>query len=80
LNDVVQVIDVPSRQIVHELRPGRAVLHLEFTPRGEQVWLSVRDEDRVEVYDTQNFERLATLPADKPSGIFLAARAHRIGL
>jgi protein NirF len=55
-------------------------LHLEFTPRGEQVWLSVRDEDRIEVYDTESFERIATLPADKPSGIFLAARAHRIGL
>jgi protein NirF len=80
LNDVVQVIDVPSRQIVHELKPGPAVLHLEFTPRGEQVWLSVRDQDRVEVYDTRSFERLAALPADKPSGIFLAARAHRIGL
>ncbi len=79
-NDVVQVIDVPSRQIVRTLRPGPAVLHLEFTPRGEQVWLSVRDEDRVEVYDTRTFERLATLPAEKPSGIFLTARAHRIGL
>jgi protein NirF len=77
---VVQVIDVPSRQIVRELRPGPAVLHLEFTPRGEQVWLSVRDADRVEVYDTRTFERLAALEADKPSGIFLTARAHRIGL
>lgn len=79
-NDVVEVIDVPSRQIVHTLNPGPAVLHMEFTPRGEQVWLSVRDADRVEVYDTRTFERLAALPADKPSGIFLAARAHRIGL
>jgi protein NirF len=79
-NDVVQVIDVPTRRIVRELRPGPAVLHLEFTPRGEQVWLSVRDADRVEVYDTRTFERLATLEADKPSGIFLTARAHRIGL
>ncbi len=79
-NAVVQVIDVPSRQIVRELRPGPAVLHLEFTPRGEQVWLSVRDADRVEVYDTRTFERLAALEADKPSGIFLTARAHRIGL
>ena len=79
-NGVVQVIDVPTRQIVRELRPGPAVLHLEFTPRGEQVWLSVRDADRVEVYDTRTFERLAALAADKPSGIFLTARAHRIGL
>jgi protein NirF len=79
-NDVVQVIDVPTRKVVRELRPGPAVLHLEFTPRGEQVWLSVRDADRVEVYDTRTFARLATIQVDKPSGIFLTARAHRIGL
>ncbi len=79
-NNVVQVIDVETRKIVRTLRPGKAVLHLEFTPRGEQVWLSVRDEDRVEVYDTRSFERIGTLPVDKPSGIFLTARAHRIGL
>jgi protein NirF len=79
-NDVVQVIDVPTRQIVHELHPGPAVLHLEFTPRGEQLWLSVRDTDQVQVYDTRTYARLATITADKPSGIFLAARANKIGL
>jgi len=80
LNDVVQVIDVEALEVIHELQPGKAVLHLEFTPRGEQLWLSVRDEDRVEAYDTRTFERLAQIPADKPSGIFMSARAHRIGL
>jgi len=40
----------------------------------------VRDEDRVEVYDTGSLERIATLPVAKPSGIFLTARANRIGL
>ena len=79
-NDVVQVIDVPSRRVVQTLRPGKAILHLEFTPRGEQVWVSVRDADRVVVYDTQTFQPVATLPAAKPSGIFFTARAHRIGL
>ena len=79
-NDVVQVIDVPSRKIVRTLRPGKAILHLEFTPRGEQVWVSVRDGDRVVIYDTRTFEPVATLPAAKPSGIFFTARAHRIGL
>ena len=69
-----------SLEIVHEFRPGRAVMHLEFSPRGEQVWISLRDEDRVEVYDTGSFERLSALPMDKPSGIFLTARANRIGL
>jgi protein NirF len=52
---------------------------MEFTPRGEQVWLSVRDENRVKVYDTESFVEIAAMPADKPSGIFFTPRAHRIG-
>ena len=79
-NDRVQVIDVVSRRIVKTLRPGKAVLHMEFTPRGENVWLSVRDDDRVQVYSTRNFAKLAELPARKPSGIFFTDRAHKIGL
>ncbi len=78
-NDTVQVIDTLSLKIIRTLKPGRAVLHMEFTPRGEQVWMSVRDENRVDVYDTDSFERAASLPADKPSGIFFTSRAHRIG-
>lgn len=79
-NDTVQVIDVPSLKIIKNFTPGKAVLHMEFTPRGEQVWVSVRDADRVDVYDTRTLTRIADLPADKPSGIFLTARAGRIGL
>ncbi len=79
-NDRIQVIDTPSLAIVKEIRPGKGVLHMEFEPRGEEVWLSLRDENRVEVYDTRTFERRAAIPAQKPSGIFFTARAHRIGL
>lgn len=80
LNDTVQVIDVPSLKIVHEFKPGPAVLHLEFTPRGGEVWVSVRDADRVDIYDTQTFEKVGELAVEKPSGIFFTARANRIGL
>ena len=79
-NDTVQVIDVPSREIIQTLKPGPGVLHMEFEPRGEEVWISVRDADQLQVYDTQSFRRLVTLSAAKPSGIFMSARAHRIGL
>ncbi len=79
-NDTIQVIDTQSLEIVKQLKPGKGVLHMEFEPRGEEVWLSVRDENRVEVYDTRSFERRASIPATKPSGIFFTARAHRIGL
>ncbi|MDH3659144.1 MAG: protein nirF [Alphaproteobacteria bacterium] len=79
-NDTIQVIDVPSLSIIKSFKPGKVALHMEFTPRGEAVWISVRDEDRVDVYDTASFDRIATLAIDKPSGIFFTARANRIGL
>jgi protein NirF len=79
-NDTIQVIDTQTLAVIQQLNPGKGVLHMEFEPRGEEVWLSVRDENRVEVYDTMTFARKATIPATKPSGIFLTARAHRIGL
>ncbi len=79
-NDMVQIIDVPQHKVVKTLTPGPGVLHMEFEPRGEEVWVSVRDADRVDVYDTTTYQRLAEFSAKKPSGIFLTARAHRLGL
>ncbi|MDX1409109.1 MAG: cytochrome D1 domain-containing protein, partial [Saprospiraceae bacterium] len=79
-NDTVQVLDTQSLQVIKTLQPGKAVMHMEFTPRGEQVWVSVRDQDQVVVYDTQRFDQIKKLAANKPSGIFFTARAHKIGL
>jgi protein NirF len=80
LNDTVEVIDTPSGEVIHRLKPGPGVLHMEFTPRGHEVWVSVRDAGRIDVYDTQTFEKLAEIVAENPSGIFFTARAHRTGL
>jgi len=79
-NDTVQVIDVASLKLIESLKPGRTVLHMEFTARGDEVWISARDDDRLVVYDTATFARRAELPAQSPSGIFFTWRAHRIGL
>jgi protein NirF len=79
-NDTVQVIDVPSRKIIKTLKPGKGVLHIEFTPRGEQVWISVRDENRIDIYDSETFEKVGEVKADNPSGIFFTPRAHRTGM
>lgn len=79
-NNVVQVIDAQTREIVRSLEPGKSVLHMEFTPRGEEVWVSSRDSDRITVYSTRTLEEVATLPARKPSGIFFTSRAHALGL
>ena len=80
LNDTVQVIDTQTQEIIKTLTPGKGVLHMEFTPRGEDVWMSVRDKDVIKVLDTATFEQKSELPAKKPSGIFFTWRAGRIGL
>jgi protein NirF len=79
-NDVIQVVDTLTGSIVKELKPGPAVLHMEFTPRGHEVWVSVRDSNVVHVYDARTFEKRADIPALSPSGIFFSARAHKTGL
>lgn len=80
LNDTIQVVDTVSKEIVHEFKPGKAVLHMEFTPRGHEVWVSVRDAGKVMIYDTQTFEKLGEIAAESPSGIFFTSRAHKMGL
>lgn len=78
-NDVVQVIDTLELAVVHGMSPGKAIMHMEFSPRGEQVWISARDSDRVAIYETKSFREIGSIAAEKPSGILFAARANRIG-
>lgn len=78
-NNTLQVVDVLALDVIKTLVPGPGIMHMEFSPRGEQVWVSVRDENRVDVYHTRSFERLASLAATNPSGIFMTARANKIG-
>ncbi|HUS54849.1 MAG TPA: cytochrome D1 domain-containing protein [Thermohalobaculum sp.] len=80
LNDTIEVIDTPSGEVVKTLKPGPAVLHMEFTPRGHEVWVSVRDAGRIDIYDARSFKKKGEIPAESPSGIFFTARAHRTGL
>ncbi len=79
-NDTVQVIDVPTMQVIKTLKPGRAILHMEFTARGDAVWLSSRDDDKLVVIDTATFQTRRELPAANPSGIFFSWRAGRMGM
>ena len=66
--------------MVKTLTPGKAVLHMEFAPRGAEVWISSRDDNKLVIYDTRTFAELGEVAAASPSGIFFTARAHRTGL
>lgn len=75
----VDVIDTLKGQVAHRLEPGKGILHMEFTPRGENVWLSARDDHKILIYNTENLTRIGEITADAPSGIFFSSRAQRIG-
>ncbi len=79
-NDTIEVFNTETFERVKTLKPGPAVLHMEFTPRGEHVWMSVRDSNEVQIYDTNTLNLLKTLSVKSPSGIFFTNRAHQIGL
>ncbi len=78
-NGKVDVIDTLGGKVVHAFEPGKGILHLEFAPRGESVWLSARDDNKVVIVDTTSFKTLGEIAADNPSGIFFTSRAHRTG-
>jgi len=78
-NGKVDVVDTLAGKVVQEMAPGQGILHMEFAPRGEHVWLSARDDHRVVIHDTATFARIGEIAADNPSGIFFTSRAARIG-
>ena len=79
-NNQLQIIDTKDLSLIKTLAPGKAVLHMEFTPRGEQVWVAARDDNQIIVYDTETLQEITRLPAHTPNGIFFSSRAHKIGL
>ena len=79
-NAQIQVIDASKLEVQKTFSAGKAALHFEFTPRGEKVWIALRDDNAVAVYDTETLQEITRLPANKPNGIFFTSRAHKIGM
>ncbi len=79
-NNTLQVIDSQTLKIIKQFQPGKGILHMEFTPRGEHVWVSVRDKDQVIIYDINTLKEITRIDVKKPSGIFFTNRANIIGL
>jgi protein NirF len=78
-NGKMDVIDTLAGKVVHAFEPGKGILHMEFAPRGESVWLSARDDNKVVIHNTTTFAKQSEIAADSPSGIFFTSRAVRIG-
>lgn len=79
-HDTVDVIDTRSKEIVKTLKPGPGIYHMQFTPKGEAVYISSNGSDKVFVYDTRTYGLIKEIPAKKPSGVFCSDRAHKFGL
>lgn len=78
--DLIDVIDVDRMKVIKTLNPGPGATHPQFTSKGEAAYISLMDGGKVVVYDTATFQLLKEFPADHPSGIFFANRAHKFGM
>lgn len=78
-NGWVQVIDTVSGKVTHTLQPGRGILHMEFLSKGQEVWMSSRDDNKVLIFDTATKQQIGGFDAASPSGIFFTTRAARTG-
>ena len=79
-HDTVDVIDTRSKEVVKTLKPGPGIYHMQFTPKGEAVYISSNGSDKVFVYDTRTYALIKEIPVKKPSGVFCSDRAHKFGL
>lgn len=78
--NLVDVIDVATMRVAKTLDAGPGATHPQFTPKGDAAYVSLMDGGKVIVYDTATFEVIREFPAQRPSGIFFADRAHRFGM
>lgn len=79
-NDSLQVFDLDKMEMSKTMKLGPGVLHMEFTPKGDQVWISIRDQNEIQIFKTDDWTLIKKLPALNPSGIFFSNRAHKIGM
>ena len=77
---MIQVIDLKTLEVVKALNPGKGATHPQFTPKGDAVYISLMDDDKVVVYNPLTFEKIKEFPAKRPSGIFSTERAHKFGM
>lgn len=77
---LIQVIDVETLEVKKTFDAGKGAMDPQFTPKGESVYISIREENKVAVYDSDTLKLLKEIPVDKPSGIFSTDRTSKFGL
>lgn len=77
---LIQVIDVETLEVKKTIDAGKGAIDPQFTPKGEAVYVSIREQDKIAVYDADTYELIKEFPSHKPSGIFCTDRATKFGL
>lgn len=78
--DLIQIVDLKTLEVIKTINPGKGATHPQFNPKGDAVYISLMDEDKVVVYDSSTFKKIKEFPARRPSGIFSTERAHKFGM
>ena len=76
----IQVVDTETLAVVHTLRAGRRIYHMDFTPRGAHVLVSANADNQLLLINAHTYEIEDRQDIASPSGIFGVWRAFRIGL
>lgn len=76
----IEVIDTETLAVKDRIDAGRGAIDPQFTAKGESAYVSVREEDRVIVYDSDTKKVIREFKVKKPSGIFSSYRAGQFGL
>lgn len=78
--DLIQIVDLKTLEVIKTINPGKGATHPQFNTKGDAVYISIMDEDKVVVYDAITFKKIKEFPARRPSGIFSTERAHKFGM
>jgi protein NirF len=66
------IVDPETHKVVSDIDAGRRVMHFRYSADGSKLYLSSFFDNKVKVFNTQNWELLTEIPVPTPSGVFLA--------
>ncbi len=67
----VQIIDTKTLEVIKTIHFEGSVLHVRWSDEAPALYVSVNTADKVQLIDTNLWEKRASISVKKPSGIFL---------
>ncbi|MDH5752593.1 MAG: protein nirF [Deltaproteobacteria bacterium] len=76
----IQVVDTRSMKVTKELKIGRRIYHMDFTPRGAYLLVTANLDNKLFLVNANTYKIEDEQTLNSPSGVFGVWRAYRIGL